>query len=49
MCNKQNDVALPVILLLYPEPQATSTSDTDEKEDVAEPKPRLVVLGSHVR
>jgi hypothetical protein len=46
MCNKQNNVAHPIILLLYPEPQATSTSDTDEKEDVAEPKPWLVVFGS---
>jgi hypothetical protein len=49
MCNKQNDVAHPIILLLYPEPQATSTRDTDEKEEVAEPKPRLVVFGSGAR
>jgi hypothetical protein len=46
MCNKRNDVAHPVILLLYPEPQAASTSDTDEEEEVAEPKPWLVVIGS---
>jgi hypothetical protein len=45
MCNKQNDVAHPVILLLYPEPQTTSTSDAEEEEDVAEPKPWLVVFG----
>jgi hypothetical protein len=46
MCNKRNDVAHPVILLLYPEPQAASTSNTDEEEEVAEPKPWLVVIGS---
>jgi hypothetical protein len=48
MCNAQNNVARPVILPLDPEPQAASTSDTDEKEDVAKPQPRLVVVGSHV-
>jgi hypothetical protein len=46
MCNKQNNVALPIKLLLYPESQATSAGDTEEEEDVTEPKPWLVVFGS---